>query len=115
MRSHLTDRTWRLFPRNWFRILLPVLLVFLTAQTACIWKLWSKGPPIEEREFDVYGTVQTVDSQKLVIQSREGELEFDMVDSSIKGSDFGEGALVHVYYRIRDGNKQVTMVVEKID
>lgn len=91
------------------------LLLLLATQPACIWKLWSKEKPIEERRFDVYGTVESISSQKLVIRTKREQLEFEMVDSSIKGSDFKPGAYVHVYYRIREGSKQVTMVVERVD
>ncbi len=92
-----------------------LLLLLLLAQPGCFWKLWSKEKPLEERSFDVYGTVETISPQTLVIRTKKGPIEFQMVDSSIKGSDFGPGAYVHVYYRIREGQKQVTMVVEKVD
>jgi hypothetical protein len=92
-----------------------LLLLLLLFQPGCFWKLWSKEKPLEERSFDVYGTVETISPHTLVIRTKKGPLEFQMVESSIKGSDFGPGAHVHVYYRIREGQKQVTMVVEKVD
>ena len=91
-----------------------LILVFTLSQPGCIWKLWSEEPPLEEREFDVYGTVQSIDQETLVIETDEGEMEFAFIDSSIKGSDFGPGAYVHVYYRISGEERQITMVVEKI-
>lgn len=100
------------FRRHLFGLLLSLAVLL---QPACFWKLWSKEKPLEERRFDVYGTVESITPNKLVIQTRRGPLEFDMVDSSIKGSDFKPGAYVHVYYRIQEGNKQVTMVVERVN
>lgn len=90
------------------------LLIILTFQAGCFWKLWGKKKPVEEITFDVYGTVETVDQTKLVIQSKKGRLEFVLVDSSIKGSNFETGAYVHVYYKVKGEAKEVTMVVEKI-
>lgn len=82
----------------------------------CIWKLWSKEPPPEERIYDVYGTVETITKDTLVVNTKKGQrLEFSMLDSSIKGSDFGPGTYVHVYYRQIEGKPEVTMVVEKRD
>lgn len=98
------------------RPLLLVALLLGSLQTSCIWKLWSKGPPIEERVFDLYGTVETINPTELVIQSgKNEELRFRMADSSIKGGNFDAGAYVHVYYRVREDAKVVTMVVEKLD
>ncbi len=92
-----------------------VLVLFAGSQQACIWKLWSKKP-IEERTFDVYGTVESITREELVVTTRRGETQqFVMLDSSIKGSDFEEGAYVHVYYRMADDRKEVTMVVEVIN
>ncbi|HUG43874.1 MAG TPA: hypothetical protein VMN76_06495 [Acidobacteriota bacterium] len=97
---------------------LPFLLVLALCagtQQACIWKLWSKKP-IEERTLDVYGTVETITGEELVITTRRGETQqFVMLDSSIKGSDFEEGAYVHVYYRLVEDRKEVTMVVGVIN
>ena len=94
--------------------LFPLVLILL--QPGCVWKLWSKKPPPEERTVSVYGTVQSVDPSTLLIQTRRGEsLEFAFVDSSIKGSEFGPGAYVHVYYRIKGDSKEITMVVERIN
>lgn len=88
-----------------------VLLLTACLTTACFFK---KGDP-EEKTYDVYGTVTEVTPARLVIQTKKGPEEFVMTDASIKGSDFEPGATVHVYYRIREQVKQVTMVVEKID
>ena len=90
------------------------LLLLLTCQTSCIWKLWSKGPPIEEQIFDIYGEVESVTLDKLVIQGKGTSQEFVMVASSIKGSDFVAGDLVHVFYRFKGDVKEVTMAVKKI-
>lgn len=93
-----------------------VALLLLLGTGGCIWKLWSKGPPPEERIYDVYGTVQSITRDSLVIVTKDQKtLEFAMVDSSIKGSDFGPGAYVHVYYRQVGEKPEVTMVVEKRD
>lgn len=90
------------------------LLTILVGQPGCIWKLWSNEKPIEERIFDVYGTVQSISEERLVLQTKKGKHVFMMVPSSIKGSDFRSDTYVHVYYR-KDGDVNiVTMVVEKI-
>jgi len=74
----------------------------------------AKAP--EARIHEVYGTVESIDQKALVIRSKGSDKkEFAMVESSIKGGDFGPGALVHVYYRVKDQRNEVTMVVEKID
>lgn len=86
----------------------------MSIQPACIWKLWQKPPP-EERVHDVTGTVVSVTADELVIERKNGRETFKFVDSSIKGSGFGEGALVRVYYKILDGVKEITMVVEKVN
>lgn len=102
---------------RWVRpfVLLFVLMPLASGQSSCIWKLWSEEEPLEERTFDIYGTVKTITAETLVITSDKGEMEFAMVESSIKGSDFGSGAYVHVYYKILDDTQEVTMVVEKVD
>ncbi len=92
-----------------------LILCLAFSQSACFWKLWSKKPPLEERSQDVYGTVESIDTRNLVVKTKRGDQEFTLVDSSIKGSEFGPGAYVHVYYKVKDGVRQVTMVVEKID
>ncbi len=90
------------------------LLLLLTCQPSCIWKLWSKEKPVEEKIFDMYGEVESITLDKLVIQSKGGSQVFIMAPSSIKGSDFGAGDLVHVYYKVKGDVREVTMVVEKI-
>ncbi len=87
-------------------------LLLLVLQWGCFWK---KDTPIEEKIFDVYGTVQSISLSELVIQGKNEEITFRISPSSIKGSDFEPGAYVHVYYKLRDDVNEVTMVVEKID
>ncbi len=70
--------------------------------------------PIEEKIFDVYGTVQSISLSELVIQGKEEAITFRISPSSIKGSALETGAYVHVYYKLRGDVKEVTMVVEKI-
>ncbi len=86
-------------------------LLLLVLQWGCFWK---NETPIEEKIFDVYGTVQSVSLSELVIQGKNEEIIFRISPSSIKGSDFEPGAYVHVYYKLKDDVKEVTMVVEKI-
>ncbi len=87
-------------------------LLLLVLQWGCFWK---KDTPIEERIFDVYGTVQSVSLSELVIQVKKNEeITFRISPSSIKGSAFETGAYVHVYYKLEGDVKEVTMVVEKI-
>ncbi|MGH9338823.1 MAG: hypothetical protein ACRD1R_04350 [Acidobacteriota bacterium] len=100
------------------RLILVLALIASVLQPACIWRLWQDPPPLEERTFDVYGTVKSINPEQLVVGTDEGEQTFRMGPASIKGSDFGAGAYVHVYYKINtEGDeqvKEVTMVVEKI-
>lgn len=99
-----------------YRLILFALSLALVTQTGCFWRLWTKEKPIEERTFDVYGTVKTITPEKVVIETNDKKREetFVMTDASIKGSDFQPGANVHVYYKIKGDVKEVTMVVEKI-
>lgn len=93
-----------------------LLILFLLVQPGCVWRLWSHGntQKKEEEIHDVYGTVQSVTREQLVVKTDQGEQKFVMTETSIKGSDFGKGAYVHVYYKATDQGKTVTMVVEKI-
>jgi len=96
-------------------ILIAISLLLFT-QAGCFWRLWTKEKPLEERTFDMYGIVKSINPEQLVIETRKKTEEtFVLTDASIKGSDFGPGATVHVYYKIREGVKEVTMVVEKIN
>ncbi len=105
------------FPLNSRNLIRSIMLLVVLAllQSGCIWKLWKKDKPGETKTLDVYGTVESIDKSSLVIQAKNQKMSFAMVDSSIKGSDFGPGALVHVYYHDKDGEQEVTMVVEKVN
>ncbi len=96
------------------RSLLVAFLVLLLSQSGCIWKLWTNDTPLEERIYDVYGTVQSISLDELIIQTDKEELTFRMRPSSIKGGDLEPGTYVHVYYQMGQDVKDVTMVVEKI-
>lgn len=96
------------------RSLLLAFLVLFASQSGCIWKLWSNDNPIEEKVLDVYGTIQSISQDELIIQTKNQEMTFQMGPSSIKGSDLEAGAYVHVYYKMKEEVKEVTMVVEKI-
>ncbi len=97
-------------------LLMTFLLLAVAFQPACFLKFWGKEKDPTERIYDVYGTVQEISREKLVITHKgSGSMEFAILDSSIKGSDFKQGAFVHVYYKQKEGQRQVTMVVEKID
>ncbi|MEE8349446.1 MAG: hypothetical protein V3R94_07740 [Acidobacteriota bacterium] len=90
-------------------------ILAITLQTSCIWKLWTNDTPFEERIFDVYGTVESISLDDLVIQSNKNQqLMFRMAPSSVRGGDFEAGDYVHVYYKQKETIKEVTMVVEKI-
>ena len=98
-----------------------LLLVLLAAQPACFLKFWG-GSDSDDAEaqakpkiYDVYGTVESVSADSLVIQTKKGKQSFRFGPASIKGSDFGAGAYVHVYFKQVEQVKEVTMVVEKID
>jgi len=99
-----------------YRLILIALTLALGVQTGCFWRLWTKPKPIEERTFDVYGTVKSITTERVVIETDDKKREetFVITDASIKGSDFQPGAHVHVYYKIKGDVKEVTMVVEKI-
>lgn len=92
---------------------LAALLLFVVG-SGCIWRLWTEGKPIELKTFDVYGNVQSITEEQLVITTKKGEQTFVMAASSIKGGDFEAGTYVHVYYKKLEGKNVVTMVVEKI-
>ncbi len=94
-------------------LLLASLLLFVS-QSGCIWKLWTNDTPMEERVSNVYGTVQSISLDELIILANDQELIFRMRPSSMKGGDLEPGTYVHVYYQLREDVKEVTMVVEKI-
>ena len=98
------------------RSLLCVLCVLLVApQPACIWKLWTDDTRVEEKIFDVYGTIESISIDELVIQSDSNQrLTFLMTPGSVRGGDFETNAYVHVYYKQKEAIKEVTMVGEKI-
>ncbi len=94
-------------------VLLLLLSVALLLQPGCFWR---KGKPIEERVFDVYGTVKAISDEELVVSTKKGtELTFLFTPSSIKGGEFGEGAYVHTYYKKKGESNHITMVVAKIE
>ena len=88
----------------------------LIVQPACIWKLWSKGPPIEERQFDIYGQVQSISAKQMIVDTKEGRRTFVIGPASVKGSDtFDPGQVVHVLYKKLDEGDVITLVVKKVD
>ena len=92
-----------------------LFLILISLQPSCIWKLWTNDTPLEERIYAVYGPVETISSDELVIQGSNNQQQtFLMLPSSVRGGDFKAGALVHVYYKQKEAIKEVTMVVEKI-
>lgn len=97
-----------------------LLLATLALTPGCFLKFWGKGDPevgeVKAKVHDIYGTVQSVSRTVLVIESKKGgPMEFAFVDSSIKGSEFDEGAYVHVFFKLVEGRNEITMVVEKIE
>ena len=96
------------------RVRLVLLAAVLLIQPSCIWKLWSKGGPQEDRIYDMYGTVESITQEHLVIRTKRGTHQFALVPSSIKGGDFTAGAYVHVYFKKKGEIQEITMVVEKI-
>ena len=92
-----------------------LLILLLFSGSGCIWKLWSDGPPPEERIHDIYGTLRSISQTELIIETNKNqEMKFQMMPSSVRGSSFEPGVRVHVYYRLDEDAKQVTMVVKKI-
>ena len=96
------------------RVRLVLLAAVLLIQPSCVWKLWSKGEPKEDRIYDMYGTVESVTQEHLVIRTNRGTRQFVFVPSSIKGDDFTAGSYVHVYFRKKGEVEEITLVVEKI-
>jgi hypothetical protein len=69
----------------------------------------------KEKIYDFYGTVESMDSHHLEIESERGIREFAIDDSTIKGAPrYDPGRYVHVYYKENDGENIVTMVGRKI-
>ncbi|MFQ5738610.1 MAG: hypothetical protein ACE5JX_06320 [Acidobacteriota bacterium] len=97
-----------------WRIGLLLSCLCLLSQPACIWKLWSKGPPPQERIYDVYANVVEVTAEKLVVQAKSGQRSFLFKEASVKGGDFKAGDLVHVFYKRTDEGEVITLVVRKI-
>jgi hypothetical protein len=93
-----------------------LIVVALLVQPACIWKLWSKGPPPEKRQYDIYGTVESISSDQLMVNTKQGRLTFLFGPASVKGSDtYEQGQVVHVLYKKLDGENVVTLVVKKVN
>ncbi len=93
-----------------------LIVAALMVQPACIWKLWSKGPPPEDRQYDIYGTVESISSDQLIVDTKEGRLSFLLGPASVKGSDtYDQGQIVHVLYKKLDGENIVTLVVKKVN
>jgi outer membrane receptor for ferrienterochelin and colicin len=70
----------------------------------------------KEKIYDFYGTLQSMDSRSLVVDSKWGTESFVMTDSSIKGApDYDPGTQLHIYYKEQDIGNVVTMVVRKVD
>jgi hypothetical protein len=70
----------------------------------------------KEKVYNFYGTLKSMDSRSLVVDSKWGTESFVMTDSSIKGApDYDPGTLLHVYYQEQDIGNVVTMVVRKVD
>ncbi len=98
-----------------YRLGVLFLLLTVVPQPACIWKLWSKPKNPQERVYDLYGSVQSINLERLVIDARQGGTRtFYFTDASTKGGDFGPGAFVHVYFKKRGERDEITLVVEKI-
>ena len=93
-----------------------LIAVALIVQPACIWKFWSKGPPIEEREFDVYGQVESMNAEQLIVDTKKGRRTFLFGPASVKGSNtFDRGQVVHVLYKKLDQGAVITLVVKKVN
>ena len=99
------------------RVVTTALLALVLLQPACIWKLWSRGGKTseEEREFDIYGTVETIDADALTIRTRGGTQTFLFGPASVKGGELEPGQTVHVFYKREDSGSVITLVVRKID
>lgn len=97
------------------QLVIVCLLGLLLPQTGCIWKLWSKGDiPIEKIDFDVYGTVETINPDILTLLTREGSATFLFGPASVKGGELKPGQTVHVFYRKQESGSIITLVVRKV-
>ena len=69
------------------------------------------------KTYDFYGTVESMTSDRLVMQTKWGTREFQMGPASIKGqtNNYEPGTYVHVYYKRQVDRDVVTMVVRKIN
>ena len=95
------------------QLVLVCLLGLLISQTGCIWK---KGDiPIGEVDFDLYGTVENIDSDILTLRTGEGSKKFLFGSSSVKGGELEPGQTVHVFYRKQKSGSVITLVVRKVD
>ena len=92
-----------------------VLLGAIAAQPACFLKFWGKGPPPQERQYDVYGAVESMSSEQLIVVTKQGRQTFQLGPASVKGSpSFEEGQIVHVMYKKLPEGNVVTLVVKKV-
>ncbi len=96
------------------RYLFLFVALILLAQPACFLKFWGKGPPPGEVKHDIYGTLQDISAEKIVVETKKGVQTFIMGPASIKGGDLRQGDYVHVFYKNKEEGAVVTMVVEKI-
>ena len=100
-----------------FKLLWLLLSLLLLSQPGCFWRLWtgkSDAEKQQERVYDLYGTVESVTLDELVVTTKGGQRTFLFGDASIKGGDFSEGAQVHIYFKQTDAGDIITMVVEKV-
>ena len=97
-------------------MVLVILLAVAIPQAGCMLKFWGKDDtPVEEQEFDVYGTVERIDSDTLTVTTRQGSQTFLFGPASVKGGELEPGQTVHVFFKREDPGSIITLVVRKID
>lgn len=69
----------------------------------------------EEKIYDFYGTVESMDSRSLVVNSKWGSRTLMLDDATIKGaSSYDPGTNIHVFYKVQGDDLLVTMVFRRI-
>jgi ferric enterobactin receptor len=67
------------------------------------------------RVYDFYGNVVAMDDRRVTVRTPQGEQDFMLVKSTVKGEpEYENGAYVHVYYRHQTDGNVVTMIMRKV-
>jgi hypothetical protein len=65
--------------------------------------------------YDFYGNVVAMDDRRVTVRTPQGEQDFIIVKSTVKGEpEYEKGAYVHVYYRHQTDGNVVTTIMRKV-